>query len=125
MVKERASGQSRLIGMFRPAQAGFQRAPAPVRAAEQISSQRPVTQVPELLTLALKAAGRDYRSGQHPGPAVAAQAYFPDPRLLAWRKAQGLDFFGVGVAVALMHHINMKALKALLLQGPGKRAFHL
>ncbi|BEH16208.1 hypothetical protein MAALD49_35760 [Marinobacter shengliensis] len=57
--------------------------------------------------------------------AIAAQAYFPDPGPLPGREAEAPCFLKCWHGEALVADFHVKAVTALLLERPGKRALHL
>jgi len=114
-VKQRAPGQLRLTALGALAQSGFQWAPMPLAVAEQVSTQGPVAQVTQLAAWPLQAGEGDNGACQHPGLAVAAQAHFANPRLLAPGDIQFAGFFGAWQGKTFAGNFNMKALLAALL----------
>ncbi len=76
VMEQRAARQLRLLGPGGLAQAGFQWAAQPVRAAEQVGAEGFVAKVAQSTPLTFETSLRDDGSGKHPGLAVAAQSDF-------------------------------------------------
>ena len=115
-----APGQLRLPAMGALAQSGFEWAPIPLAVAEQVSAQGPIAQVAKLAAGPLQTGQGDNRACQHPGLAVAAQANFANPRLLAPGNIQLAGFFSAGQSKTFAGDFYLKALLTASLQRPGE-----
>jgi len=124
-TEQGAPCQFRLSRDYRSAEAGFQRAPLPVGAGEQVGAQRSIAQVKQPAPLALQTLQGNDRPGQYPGLVVAAQADFPYPGVLTVGNAQAPGLFLCRRCKALPADLNVKGMAALFLQGPCKRTLNL
>jgi hypothetical protein len=119
-VKQRATGQLRLPAMIALAQSDFQRPSMPLAVAEQVSTQGPVAQIKKLAARPLQAGQGNNGARQNPGLAVAPQAHFANPRVLARGNIQLAGFLGAGPGKTLPGNFYLKTLLTALLQSPGE-----
>ena len=97
----------------------------PLAVAEQVGAQWPVAQVAKLAAWPLQAGQGNNGTRQHPRLAIAAQAHFANPRLLAPGNVQLAGFFGAGQGKTFAGDFYQKALLAALLQRSGERALNV
>ncbi len=115
-VEQRTPGDFGLSADLRAAQAGFQRAPLPVGAAEQVGAEGFAAEVTKPAAGPLEAGHGNNGAGQYPGRTIATQADLADPGTLTQGNGQVAGFFQGWCGKAFPLHFHM--------EGPGTGFFN-